>query len=165
MKKMEKLGLYKSCYVEQINEAEKFTSDIEIIIRKYFPNSLVNVRYSGAKGRITESITISFGLGKDKSEWSNGIWHNDPMWSIYFIHGLEGSHSLTKEGKLADKMQLTSSSAGNIMTKDFKIIKVGFRKKTGNAMVIVKHIDAYFKKMKQLAVINKDKINDLGNHL
>ena len=61
-----------------INEAtmtvDEFTKNLESTIKKIFPKSFVRARASTNLG---SSISLMFALGKDKSEWTNGIIEND----------------------------------------------------------------------------------------
>lgn len=57
-------------------KVSEFMSALESAIKKSFPKSLVRVQASKNLG---SSIGVVFALGKDKSEWANGIIHNDPL--------------------------------------------------------------------------------------
>ena len=143
---------------QNLNEAKldvnSYIKSVENVIKKYFPKSFISVSFST---NIVPSILVRFAIGKDKSEWSNGIWQNDPMWHTIHI----GMGQIKKDGEIPEKLTAESPVAGNIMTKDFKRIKVGFRKKTGTPDQVLKHLDAFYKKAKQLFVANKDKIADI----
>jgi hypothetical protein len=63
-------------------ELESFMLKIESAILRHFPNSFVRVGLSTTLGK---SVFIAFTLGKDKSNYSNGIPQNDPMALTFHI--------------------------------------------------------------------------------
>lgn len=134
-------------------EADALAADIEAAIKKSFPKSYVTSRFDN---RLGSSIGIRFALGKDKSEWSNGIIHNDPLHTIMMV----GFDQMTPEGKLGDKLTAEMSVGGSMWTGDERI-KIGFRKKTGAPKQIAPYIGKYFEKAKKVYLENKDKLSDL----
>ena len=68
-----------------------------------FPRSYINVRFTK---NILPSIVVSFAIGKDNTEWSNGIINNDPFHQIFHIFGFN------KNGELEGDAQLDTDHAG-----------------------------------------------------
>lgn len=73
--------------LREMNEAsqmkvDEFISKLTDSVKKIFPKSHVNI-YSGTN--LGSSITFKFALGKDRSEWGNGIRENDPLYHIFHI--------------------------------------------------------------------------------
>lgn len=65
---------YKSMFKEEVNNATQLAEELLTELKKIFPRSYWNIQFSS---KIYPSIGISFALGKDKSEWANGIFDND----------------------------------------------------------------------------------------
>jgi hypothetical protein len=147
-------------FVSLLKEEEKITLEttktaIEKTIRKHFPNSYISI--TGSSLGPNESIGVDFAIGKDKSEWSNGIIQNDPAWMTFWIHDAFDR----KTGELIGTgLTLESSTAGGY--RDWKRgikEKCGWRdiKKPSPLSAIVKALDKYFGKLKEVA----DKANEI----
>jgi len=164
MKLLEKIDNYLTKNLNESTNAVEFAETIQNTIRKNFSKSFVNVNLSN---RLGKSIQISFLLGKDKSEWASGIAENDPMKHMLFIFlGKMGEDNI-----LPDKIKIELSQGGSLAVKSenphlaFDRVKIGFRKKTGTPEQILKHIDNYFKKAKQVLLKNKDRMATSHSHL
>lgn len=136
---------------------EEFAKQIEDKIKKIFPKSLVQVSVQKSLG--SPSILIQFALGKDRSEWANGIMMNDPLHHQIWIHDYEKS--------LPDKLKTDLSVGGNIILKEndesgfrSKSIKIGFRSAKGTPEKILRSIENYFKKAKSVIKEYKDRVRD-----
>lgn len=137
---------------------DEFIKETEVAIRKSFPKSYVNIRASTNLG---SSITLRFALGKDKSEWTNGIIENDPLYHIMHI----GWNSFADNNFTKDKIPLDMNVGGSLKVNPeegsymaFGKIKIGFRKKTASPDKIVKAIEDYFKKAKKVLMDNKNNL-------
>lgn len=137
----------------EISEKD-YVNKIEETIKKYFPDSYIVVTDKGMLGG--DSILIKFAFGKDKSEWENGIIHNDNGWMHIWLH-----ESFTKDGKMKPMIDVESDTAGRINTIDRESIKTGWRNKKGTPDQILSHIDKFFAKLKQTVIANKDKMDDI----
>jgi len=144
---------------------KEYINKLEKEIQKIFPKSLASVRLH--KG-LMPSIVIVFGIGKDKSEWQNGILRNDPVvhkLSIFF-EDISENGSLTETDLLPQVLSFDVSIGGRITIKAtdgfsaYSSMKTGIRKKKGNPDQIFKHIVNYFKKLKTIWVNNLDKLDD-----
>jgi hypothetical protein len=126
----------------------ELADQITATIKKHFPNSGVNVKFSSG---IANSITGHFAIGKDKSEWANGIIHNDPAHTIFHVYGFD------KDGNQKGGLELTGSIYGynNYSTKVKD--KAGWRniKSGGSASTVIKALDKYFSNLK--SVVDSDK--------
>ena len=135
---------------EQI-ESEDFSDKIKNIMLKYFPNSYANAKYS--KG-FKDSIYGVFTLGKDKSEYQNGIHNNDPL-----IHTF---HIWFKQN---DKYDLEWSQGSMTVKPDkpymaYGRVKTGIRdKNNASSDEILKTLDNFFKKLPSIIKTNADKIH------
>jgi len=141
----------------QITDAETLVGQIEKSIKSTFPKSFVKVVFQPK--HFKPSIYIMFAVGKDTSQWPYKIEQNDISLTKAHIWGME------KDGKLNDKIQFEASQGGSILAKPepgshmaYSSVKVGLRKKTGTPEQILKHIDSYFKKLKETLKKNRDKI-------
>lgn len=141
-------------------EAEKYIGGIQSSIKNLFPNSAVKV--SGGSGIGSDSIFITFTIGKDKSEWSNGISQNDPMYHSIIIHGIVGPDGNINDGKFQTDAGIARLSVkpeeGSYMA--FDNIKTGWRKFSLPADKIPARLDKYFKNLKKLAKDNIDRFTD-----
>lgn len=139
-------------------EAEKLAADIGKAIKKHFKKSFINSRVAKMLGK---AIVVTFALGKDKSEWSNGIIDNDKAFHKFMIHLSDSSGSyLGDDGSLPDKLTIEMLQGGSIYGPNFTgSAKVGWRKKTGSPEAIVKHMDKYFEKLRKTI---KDKGEELS---
>lgn len=61
--------------MEQNTLIETFKNDLEQAFYNVFPKSGLFVR----KSPISDSLFVTMTLGKDKTEWAQGIDHNDPV--------------------------------------------------------------------------------------
>jgi hypothetical protein len=155
---------------ESLNEASSMTVDefvkkLEATIKKIFPKSYIQIYASKNLGA---SITFRFALGKDKSEWVNGIIQNDPLFHTWMI----GWNSFTEGHFIKDKIEADMSVGGTLKIKPeegsymaFGRVKIGWRKKTDTPDKIIKHFDNYFKKVKQTLKSNKDNLPDEDKRL
>jgi hypothetical protein len=139
--------------VKTLPNADDVVNKIKLIMSSLFPRSYINVRFTK---NILPSIIVSFAIGKDNTEWSNGIINNDPFHQIFHIFGFN------KNGELEGDAQLDTDHAGGYYLKNNQWNKVPFRKKTGRIDNIIKHIQKYFHELKQDALTNKDKLSDIA---
>lgn len=153
-------------FVRKLDEAsgimtvDEFIKKLEDGVKKIFPRSFIQI-YSGKN--LGSSITFKFALGKDKSEWNNGIIHNDPLFHVWMI----GWESFQDNGFTKDKIPAELSIGGSLAVRPQEgsymaqgRAKIGWRKKTAPPDKIIQHFIAYFKKMKKVLVDNKDNLLD-----
>jgi hypothetical protein len=140
-----------TCFeAEEAVNPEVFAKSIEDIIKKYFPNSYVNVKHDNG---FKDSIYGAFMLGKDKTEWANGISENDPLKHTFHIwFEPDGTYQLEwSQGNMTIKSE-------NPMFA-FSRIKTGMRTKRGTAQDIIRTLDNFFKKLPIIVSENKEKIH------
>lgn len=148
-----------------VNEASQMTVDefvkaLEAEVKKSFPKSYISVRASTNLGA---SIMFQFALGKDKSQWTNGIIQNDPLFSSWMI----GWNSFTEGHFIKDKIEAELSTGGSLKVNPdpgshmaLGSVKIGWRKKTDTPEKIVKYFGNYFKKVQTTLKANKDRMTD-----
>jgi hypothetical protein len=153
---------YKRLFKEDANSnANELSQEIEKEILKIFPKSYVDVKFDS---HIFPGITIKFGLGKDKSEWPNGYWENDPAQMFIFIRGQKES-DLSKDGTINGLLYVENKS-GSFLIKPtdrfmaYSKIKVPFRKTIGNGEKIIQYLKKYFLTFKKALQDNRDKMTD-----
>ena len=140
------------------SDGEKLASEIKQGIIKIFPDSYVNVGFSA---NISPCVKILFALGKDKSEWANGIFQNDPADSTIFIHGFNRDGSVKK-------LSMDGSSAGSFSVKSedphyaFGRVKVPCRFPKGDVTPeqALKLTVGWFEKLKKSLQANRDNLTD-----
>jgi hypothetical protein len=150
---------YQQILREAITNVDDFVLQLDAAIRKIFPKSYIEVRSSSSLGK---SISVRFTLGKDKSEWTNGIIQNDVLFSSWMV----GWNSFDNEGNfIKDKIEAEISTGGSLKIVPgegshmaFDRAKIGWRKKTASPDKIIQHFTNYFKKAKKVLKDNKDKI-------
>lgn len=134
---------------------EEMASELQATIKKIFPKSFVNVSYETNLGKV---IYIRFTLGKDKTEWMNGIAMNDAaITNILLFFDKESENFM--DGKMSAEANQTSLSVKPPENSylAYGRIKTGWRKKKGTPDKIFAHIEKHFNKLK---TIIKD---NLGN--
>jgi hypothetical protein len=148
--------LLEAKFNEELTPAHELAKEIEAAILKIFPLSFVSASYST---NLKSSISIYFALGRDKSEWANGIVQNDPAYSIFKVWGIGENSTLT------DNLELKMLTGGNIYTLPpegshlaMGRHKVSFRKSKGNRDKILKGVNTYFKRL-------KDELKKVGDNI
>jgi hypothetical protein len=142
----------------KIETGIEFAFEIEKAIRKSFPKSTVQAKFTEM---IQPSIMVRFAM---RREFSNSIIQNDPAFMLFNVRGgFTDDGSIVPDFKhVADLIQggslfVPGSALGG------KVVKFGWRKKTGDVVTIIKHFEAYFKKVKKVLDANPDLISDLRN--
>lgn len=132
-------------------ENEQFIEQVKQVFHKHFTDSFINFRKLALGGGM--SVTIA--LGKDKTEWTNGIFNNDPMCNHIFIHEdknggftLEASLSI---GSLVPKEKYYAMSSEKVRTRklSFTNDEVGLKK-------AVAKFDQWFKALYDVVVKNNN---------
>lgn len=169
---------YTKIFREAIETPEDLVKQLKNVLEKNWPSQGYEVKLGNSIGR--PNIFIWATLGSNESEYENNIKHNDPLFHQWIVYGVSGGEKtgpvsiLSNEPvefgvtKLSrDSMEIdTTGIGGSISTNDYKRIKVGWRKKTkASPEQIVKHFEAYIKKLVKMAEDNKEKIDDIGGHL
>jgi len=156
---------------ENLSEAQglmtvdEFISKLTAEIKKQFPKSFVAARASTNLG---SSIHLQFALGKDKSEWSNGIIQNDALFHSWMI----GWNSFTEGHFIKDKIEAELSVGGGLKVNPdegsymaFGRVKIGWRKKTASPDKLITYFGNYFKKVKKVLKDNVDRLPDTDKQL
>jgi hypothetical protein len=148
---------YERCIRESVEGAQVLAELIRKSFRKYFPKSYIEVDY---RTSLSPHITARIALGKDKSEFSNGIIQNDPMFSVFMIE-FEGTSALMGDGTLkVERLQ-----GRGLLDADFAPIKVPFNKTTGDRNRIMTAFDRYFSRLKDAVKANSDNLKVSGTSL
>lgn len=74
--------------MEITNENIVWATEIENELKALYPECRINANYSE---NLTKNISIYFTVGKDKSEYANGIYNNDPLLHNIIIF-IENNH-------------------------------------------------------------------------
>lgn len=146
--------MYKSKFKEsQITSANQLAEEIQKEIEKIFPNCYVKATWGG---NLYSSISVKFMLGKDKSEWSNGIFNND-IANIRFTIDLKGGREIPRDGNIDNQiLQMEASSSSFTVNPPegsylvYGRVKIPFRKPTGDAQKIIDYTKKYFTTAKKL---------------
>lgn len=148
---------YQQKVLESVEGAKQFADEVRKLYRKYFPKSFIEVDY---RTSLSPHITARIALGKDKTEWSNGIVHNDPMHTIFMIE-FEGSSALVGDGG----MKVERISGGGLLGTNYERIKVPFRKTSGDRKQILTTLERYFDRLKDAVKANADNLKTSGTNL
>lgn len=130
-----------------MSEAEKLAAELEKVIKKTWPDAYVRADFIAG---IQPSVSVTFAVGKDASQWSNNIIHNDPGHTVIVVSGTS-RYGITTAGEIEDTIEVERIRGGGIMDKSFSTQKVPFRRlkvspdQTGK---IVKTVDRYFKRLR-----------------
>ena len=130
---------------------DPFAKKVEALIKKHWPKSTVNVstRTSlGGKGK--QDTLIRFALWP-KSDWPNGIEHNDPAYHQIWIWD---------SGAPVKSLELSVGGAlyGYSGTK---LDKIGWRNGKGDETKVLRALDTYFgKKLKMVVEKHKDALEE-----
>jgi len=122
--------------------------DIESAIRSIWPDAFLDVNFTVG---IYPTINIYFAIGSDKSQWSNGIIHNDPGHHRLTIGGVD-RYGITEGGEIEGDVELIRQLGGGISDKSFSTQKVPFRKKKvspDKVKTLVPAIKTYFERLKK----------------
>lgn len=65
---------------------QKLKDTITAIVRERFPESYLAFKESTLGGEHRPSLAVYFAIGKDKTEWANGIIENDRGHTIFLVH-------------------------------------------------------------------------------
>ena len=135
-------------------DGDKLADELEQALKKELPKFGVSAKFSS---NMHPTITIYITYGKDKSEYTNGIWQNDRLAHVSTISGFD------REGNInSDKLQAKALKS-IIITDDapdglaFGSIKSGWRNfKADPKKIVSKYVD-YAKKIKKITADNMDK--------
>lgn len=157
---------YKSIFKEDINtNANELAEKIQEEIQKIFPKSFVSAKFTS---NIYPNITVIFTLGKDKSEWNNGIQRNDPAYHAFMIGG-KSRYGISNEGEIKESLvceEIQGSTWGfYIKSKEGSYnamdrFKLPFRKVTSTPDKIIEVLKKYFLLLKTELKKNKDNMMD-----
>ena len=147
---------------EGITNANDMCLAIEEQVKRIFPDSMANVGFSN---NLMSSITLYFTLGKDKSEYINGYWDNDPAKTIFHISG-KVIEDIKDDGEITGPLSCEMLT-GSIYTKPPKDsylamgrIKVPYRKTTGTPEKIIESIKKHFTNLKKTLQDNRENLTD-----
>lgn len=141
---------------DENSDGVKLANDLEKALKKEFPKSYVDVTFSN---HFMPDITVRIFLGKDKSEWANGIWQNDRLAHTSVITGFndDGSFKDEKLSVRSETKSWTTDDAPEYMA--FGHQKIGWRNFKAKPEQIVPAYIKYAKKIKKTALDNIDKFN------
>jgi hypothetical protein len=145
----------KKLYTEATSDAAKMAEDIGKILKKEFPKSYVSVEFDT---HFVPDITVRIMLGKDRSEWANGIWQNDRLGHTSIITGFDDDGNFT-----GDKVDVRLVSGGHWTIDEapqhmaFGRLKIGWRNFKAKPDQVAKKYAEFAKKTKKIALDNLDK--------
>ncbi|WP_298751858.1 hypothetical protein [uncultured Arcobacter sp.] len=140
--------------VEGMEKPDAYMAEIEKIGYKYFPKSKVSLS-TGTLG--SSDVYVRLLLGKDKTEWANGIFNNDPM-SLHFAVRLTSKGYVIEF--LANSMYITPTDKHLAFGRK----KINVRKSTSkDSKALMKNIDKVFKVAKDTVkdAISKNEFDDV----
>jgi len=129
--------------------ANDLAKELQKTFEKYFPKSMVVSKFTR---NLASSISVEFTLGNGKSEYTNGNKNNDPMHHLMFVW-MSGSSE--KDETITGPLELNVSLGKYIRVDESKagtnrgIVKVPFRKTTGDSSSILKGFEKYIKRLKE----------------
>lgn len=145
-------GTVATKFLELLGESKEMTgpqlaNEIENVVKKYFPESYVRSKFEQGLGNNQGLVSLKFAIGKDKSEWVNGIIHNDPAHASILVWGFD------KDGNQKDNITMSSTTACYSNYKTGVKSKCGWRdiKKGGTVSKVLKALDNYFAQLKEVA--------------
>lgn len=128
------------------SSADALATDIEKVVKKHFPKGTVKFSFSTGLGA---SISGRFAM---RTEFTNNIIHNDPAFMQFSIRG-----KFDDDGQIQGKLQAELIAGGRLgKPGSGTSIKFPWRKKSGDAGVILKHFDQFFQKTKKFLEDNKE---------
>jgi hypothetical protein len=127
--------------------AETLASDIEVVLRKNFPNGYIRAFYSN---NISPVVFVSFGLIEDINDVANKIRHNDPLIHSFCVH-INGEDSYEASSSMSGLS--VNPEAGSYMAMGN--IKTPFRKTTGDSKKIVKAFTRFASRVAKIVEDNK----------
>ena len=137
-------------------DADALAARIEETVRKVFPKAGIRVTVSN---NLMPSINLWFALQGDPSKHANRIPQNDPAYGIFTVWGIG------KDGSVPEKLTVEATQGTSLTVQPapdsrmaYDRVKFGWRKKSGNADAIVKHIGNYFTKVKKVVKENFDRL-------
>jgi len=123
---------------------EDFAADLKTAFAKKLPRGTFASRVErGLGGRSGKSVFIQF-TTTGKKDWSNGIIHNDPSMTQLWIH--DGTDA---DGVMLPKVKIEMTMGGSVYGPNASNRqKVGWRDRTGTPAQLLKHVTAYFDKLR-----------------
>jgi hypothetical protein len=134
---------------------DEFINELDKTIKDIFPKSYVRVSNKAAFGN--DSINITLLLGKDKSEFENGISHNDPLQETIWIH-----ECIDDNENIKDIITAENPYGGRLHLNDYSSkVKTGWRNKTTSPQKMIDYLKKYFENVKKIVIENKANLNKL----
>jgi len=119
----------------------EFVGKIEEVFKKHFPQGYFGFKTGGYNQNDIYIATTTL----PKGEQTNGIIHNDPCYSTFWMFG-----SYTDDG-LNDRIKVEMSLGNKVFGRNYSNpTKVGWRNGTAVPATIIKKFDRYFSKVKEL---------------
>jgi hypothetical protein len=144
-----------SIQAPQGSDAEKLVDGIESAFEKNFKNSFINVTFTSGLGYY---IFVAYALGKDRSEWTNSIFENDPMATKILVHDFDREGMFTGKRYEADPAMggnlLIAPAEGSRMA--FDRVKVWRKFSSPDIDKFIKQWEKHFAKLKKAIVDNAD---------
>ena len=120
---------------------EPFIKDIKKSFEKYFKDSYIGFGKLALSG---DGLTVRIALGRDKTEWENGISHNDPMINSFMVFPQkDGSFSL--EASLAIKSLKPKEKYMAYSSEKIRTRKLKFQGDEEGLKKALETFDKYFK--------------------
>ena len=134
------------------SEFQDLMDQLQTSFLNYFPNGYFRIQHSK---RFGNSIIISLGLIRDQKDVSSNIRENDPMFTNIFLHYNEAT-GIFEVGSSSSGLSINPEPGSHMA---MGTVKNPVRKfKTDNQAVIVKKLDQYFAKYKEIVKANWDNI-------
>lgn len=140
---------------------ENMVTAIKTSFLKHFPDSFISISATSGSDVI---VIMKLALGKNNSEYLNGIVQNDPMHTVISVTGWD------KDRKPTSKMRVENSSNYGLMLKapagswkSYESLKL-WRNFTCAPEKVVPTLDKYFAKLKEAVKNNLDRLPEYAKN-
>ena len=139
---------------ESIVDSNELFDEMKKTFYKYFPNSYID---GGFKNNLYPSIVMRIALGKDKTEFLNGIIQNDPIFTSILVDGMNDN------GVIGEKITLDGGGLGvsvksSVPHLAYETVKIPLRKTTGSPDRILSTLDRAFGNLAKAVSQNADNL-------
>lgn len=139
--------------------AQEFIDAIEAAYAKVFPKGHIRGRFFSAMGR--PSLMFDTRLQGDLNKLPNKTPENDVAPQRFTVDVSDAS----PDSQLPDKITIESNRSSSLLVRPapgsgmaFDSVRFGWRRKTGTPEQVVRHMTAYFQKMKKVLEANRKRL-------
>ena len=134
-------------------DSEMLCKGIRKVFKSVFPDSYMRCSFSA---NISPSVFVAYALGKEKSEFENGIFENDPIATKITILGFD------KEGNInVPQFVAKGSTGGGVYLKSRTTVKVWRNFKASTVESAISRFENHFKKLAATLEANEENLQKL----